>query len=92
MAKSISVIKARENLRISAKQVSSDSKTLSLSQAKLKLRVLDDELDLPPVVPYIDKGRWKDTAILSATWSISEAGVKMIAPLLRRVLTFKILG
>lgn len=70
MAKSISVNEARENLRISAKQVSLASKALILEQMKLKLRTLDEELDLPPIVPYIDKGRWQDAVVLSATWGV----------------------
>ena len=86
MAKSISVAKARENLRYSAKQVSSSRKKPSLTDAKLRLRDLDEELDLPPLVPYIDKGRWKEATILSASWSVSGEGIKMLSSLFRKIL------
>ena len=89
MAKPISVDKARENLRKSAKQVSSLRKEVSLEDAKLRLRDLDDELDLPPLVPYIDKGRWKDAAVVGATWSVSEIGIKMLSSLLRKAVLLR---
>jgi len=90
MANQVSVSQARDNLRYRARQTVSKSTSLTLSQAKNKLRLLDEELDLPPLVPHIDQGRWKDALYLSASWSVSAQGVKLIYPVLRKFISLKL--
>lgn len=89
MAKQISVAQARSNLRESAKGLSLRSSDISLCEAKDNLRRIDEELDLAPIVPALDQGRYKDALILSLTWSVSTQGLKTLSPLLTRLISIK---
>ena len=91
MAKQISVLQARENLRSYANEIQVKQTKPGLLEAKKKLLRLDDEIDLPFLVPYVEKGIWKDAFLLSLVWSTSEEGLKMLSPFIKKYITFKIL-
>jgi len=90
MAKQVSVSEARENLKDCVNEVHPDQVKPSLLEAKKKLLSLDEKMDLPPLVPHIDRGRWKEALVVSLVWSASEEGIKTLTPLIKKYMTFKV--
>jgi len=90
MAKQISVVEARENLKHCSNQLTSSSKEIDLITAKANLRCLDEESDLPPLVPYIDKGRWTEALSITLAWSLSDEGFKALYPSIRKIISLRI--
>jgi len=90
MARTISVLEARDNLRHCAKSVTSRRTESSVLEAKARLLSLDEELDLPPLAPAIDEGRYKDAMMLTLSWSLSSKGLKLLYPLVQKFVSLKL--
>jgi len=90
MAKQISVKQARQNLKSCAKGIASIDEEITLANAKERLRLLDSQLDLPPITTAIEQRRFSDALMLTLTWSVSTEGLKLIYPLLKKSIALKL--
>ncbi|WJW74257.1 hypothetical protein QVG61_06925 [Thiohalobacter sp. IOR34] len=67
---------------------------LGLDEAKARLRAVDEDLDIGPVLAYLSQGRRREALLALAAWLGTDSGRAFVAPLLMRLLPlgYRLLG
>ncbi len=79
---------AKERLKYIACEQRHTNNTMTVAEAKSQLKELDDQLELPAIASYLDRGEFDKIAVLMTAWAFSETGRNVLIPRLTTLVNF----
>ncbi len=79
---------AKEQLKSITSQQHHINNTVTVPEAKTRLKTLDEQLELPALATYLDQGDFKTTALLITAWALSQTGRNALTPRLTTLVNF----
>lgn len=71
---------AKRQLQYLAQNKDLPDNGISLKEAKSQLKTLDDQLELPPIAHFLDRGEFKKITAIMTAWAFSTPGRQALTP------------